>query len=556
MTWGERLLLVALACLLFLPGIGSRDLWNPDEPRYAEVAREMRESGSWFVPRLNGRVYSEKPPLLFWAIAACDAIPGVELEVAARLPSVAAAAVALLCLFDLARRLFDRRLAWLAALVFVTSAKILWQGRIGQIDMLLVALVTAAMAAFVRGYTGERPAYYRLFFALCGLATVAKGPAGFLPPLLAILVWAFASGRRDVLRAMRIPTGLLIWAAVVALWLVPAAITGGTGYLETLVFKQNVTRFADPWHHFQPWYYYLTVLPGDFFPWSLLLPGAIWVGAKRIFDERRSGFALLLSWAAVTLLFFSLSPAKRTVYILTMYPALAGLVALGVLEIESSFDRLRRWLTVPLALVAILTTLAPLSGWLLVRFAPERIERQLAELKPVGPGALALLLVLAILVAAGAQAAYFAGRRGDGRRAVQALAVGMGSAAVAGAVLLLPRFDAVKSARPVAEKLQDVALASEPYALWPHLDPAVVVYARRWAVELATEEELRAYARRPEKVWLLIERDDLERLKEPLPLVEVARDERRRDGYVFLTSSPPPTAPAAPGNWGQSPNPD
>ncbi len=543
MTWVERLLLVALACLLFLPGIGARDLWNPDEPRYAEVAREMGESGSWFVPRLNGRVYSEKPPMLFWAIAVCDSLPGVELEVAARLPSVAAAALAFLFLFDLSRRLFDRRVAWLATLIFATAAKILWQGRIGQIDMLLVALVTGAMAAFVRGWIEERPLSFRLFFVFCGLATITKGPAGLLPPLLAIVAWALATGRRDLLRAMRIPTGLLLWAAVVAAWLVPAAIVGGQSYLETMVFKQNVTRYADPWHHFQPWYYYLETLPGDFFPWSFLLPGAIWVGARRIFDERRAGFTLLAAWSFVTLLFFSLSPAKRTVYILTMYPALAALVALGVTEIESSFARLRRWLTVPIALLATLTTVVPLAAWLVLRLAPERIERRLVELRSLGPGALPLLALLAVLIAAGAQAALLFARRGEARRALQALAAGMGAAAIAGATFLLPLVDAVKSARPVAAKLTELALASEPYAIWPRLDAAVVAYARRYAVELATLDELYAFARRPQKVWLLIQRDDLEQLKEPLGMVEVARDERRKDGYVFLTT-PPPTLTA------------
>jgi 4-amino-4-deoxy-L-arabinose transferase-like glycosyltransferase len=536
---GEGLLLVALALLLFLPGIGARDLWNPDEPRYAEVAREMRASGSLFVPRLNGRTYAEKPPLLFWAIAACDALPGVRLEVAARLPSVFAAALTLLVLFDLARRLFDRRVAWLAVLVFASSAKILWQGRIGQIDMLLTALVTAAMAGFVSGVVDERPARYRLFFLCAGLATLAKGPAGLLPPLLAIVVWGLATGRRDLLRALRIPTGLLVWAGVVALWLVPAALAGGRDYLDTILFRQNLTRYADPWHHLKPWYYYLKTLPGDFFPWSFLLPSAVWIGARRIFDERRRGFTLLACWALVTLVFFSLSPAKRTVYLLTAYPALAALVALGLSEIEGSFARWRRWLTLPLALVAAVATLLPLAGWLAVRFAPERVERPLAALRPLGPGVLPLVALVALLVAAGAQAALLAARRGAVRRAVQALAAGMGAAAIAGALFVLPRFDAVKSARPVAEKLLELALPSEPYALWPHLDPPVVFYARRFAVELADQTALYAFARSPRKVWLLVERDDLERLPRPLGLVEVARDQRRADGYVFLTSPPP-----------------
>ena len=112
MSLFERLGLLVLGLVLFLPGIGGRDLWNPDEPRYAEVTREMRVTGDWFVPHLNGKIYSEKPPLLFWAIAAASVATGEVGPVAARLPSLVAAIATLFFLFGMARRLFDRRVAW------------------------------------------------------------------------------------------------------------------------------------------------------------------------------------------------------------------------------------------------------------------------------------------------------------------------------------------------------------------------------------------------------------------------------------------------------------
>jgi 4-amino-4-deoxy-L-arabinose transferase-like glycosyltransferase len=359
---------------------------------------------------------------------------------------------------------------------------------------------------------------------------------GLLPPLLSIVAWALATKRHGALRALGVPSGLAIWAGVVALWLVPAALQGGAAYLETLVVKQNVTRYAEPWHHFQPWYYYLETLPADFFPWSFFVPGAVWIGARRIVDERRRGFGLMLAWVVVTLLFFSLSPAKRTVYILTLYPALAALVALALTEIESSFASLRSWATVPAALLAALTTLVPLAAWGVLSFAPERLERPMAELRPLGEGWLPLLALIALLLAAGAQAALLLAHRGRVRRSAQALVLAMGALAVVTATLLLPRFDAVKSARPVAAKLVALASPDEPYAIWPNLDATILAYSRRFAVELPDREALYAFARRPQKVWLLIGKDDLARLPERLPLVEVTRDDRRKDGYVILTS--------------------
>ncbi len=539
MNRGERLLLVLLGLALFLPGIGSRDLWNPDEPRYAEVAREMRDDGHWLVPHLNGRIYSEKPPLHFWAIAGASFATGGVGPVAARLPAVAAAIATLLLLFGIAERLFDRRVAWWSALIFASCSKILWQGRIGQIDMLLVALVTAAIYFFVRGLVEERPGFFRLFFVAAGFATLAKGPVGLLPPLLAVVVWALFSGRRDVLRRMRIPTGLLIWAAVVLAWLLPAAWVGGRAYLEILVLKQNVGRYADPWHHFQPWYYYLKVLPGDFFPWSFFLPGAIWIAWKRIFGDARRGVQLALSWMVVTLVFFSLSPAKRTVYILTMYPALALLVGAAFAEIESTWPRLRRFLTLPAALLAALATLAPLAGFLLVRYRPERVAGQLADLEPLGPGLLPELLALGLILAVASQVAWLAARRGRPRGVVQAWALGFGLVAILASVRLLPRFDAVKSAKPMAARLLELAAPDEPYAIWPRLDAPFVFHTRRYAVELRSEADLRAFAARPDTIWLLIEQDDLAKLDPPLQLVEAARDDARDDGYVLLTSPNP-----------------
>jgi 4-amino-4-deoxy-L-arabinose transferase-like glycosyltransferase len=296
MSLGQRLLLVALALAVFLPGIGSRDLWNPDEPRYAEVALEMRATGDWFVPHLNGRVYAEKPPLHFWAIAAAASIPGVPIEVAARLPALLAAIAALLLVAEIGRRLFDPGTGLLAALIFLSASKILWQGRIGQIDMTLTALMLAGLLAFVRGVVERRPELHRWFFFFAGLATLAKGPVGLLPPLAGIVLFAFATGRRQLLADIRLPSGLLIWAAVVLAWLVPAGWSGGREYLATIVLRQNVTRYAEPWHHFQPWYYYLEAVVVDFFPWSFFLPGAVWIGLRRTAGETaRSASAPALS---------------------------------------------------------------------------------------------------------------------------------------------------------------------------------------------------------------------------------------------------------------------
>ena len=545
----DLLALGATAALLFLPGLGGRDLWNPDEARYAVVAREMLERGDLFVPHLNGEVYTQKPPLLFWAIGAASLLSGGVDETSARLPSALAAIAAVLLVFLLGERLFGRRAGFLAAAVFATCAKVLWQGRFGQIDMLLVALVTAAVWCWVREVFpegtpmssrarardlggGRRDVLPYLFFFFAGLATLAKGPVGLLPPLLSILVYRVLAHGWEGLRGLRLGRGLLLWAAVVAAWLLPAALAGGPEYLEQIVFRQNVTRYADPWHHFQPWYYYLTVLPGDFFPWSFLLPAALVVGRREGWLRRREGhpFLFALCWVAVTVLFFSLSSAKRTVYILTMYPALALLVGAALDRAAAAWPRDRRWIAGSLGALAALSTL-------LVLAVPLVGERRADELAVLGGETLAWRLTAAVaLLAAGAMAAWLLALRGKSVEGAFALAAGTAAMALAAFLLVVPAFDVVKSARSMSRALDARLAPGETYGIYPRLDSTFLFYSRRRAVPLEGEEALRRFAARPGRVWLLAQRDDLAKLRGgPLPLVEVARDPDPREGYVLLT---------------------
>jgi 4-amino-4-deoxy-L-arabinose transferase-like glycosyltransferase len=528
----DLLILALLAALLFFPGLGRRDLWNPDEARYAQVAREMRQTGSYALPHLNGEVYTQKPPLLFWSMAAFGALRGEVDETAARLPSVLAAIGAILLVFRIGERLFGRRAAWLAAAAFATCFKILWQGRFGQIDMLLTALVTLGVWFWVRGYTERRAELYPLFFACAGAATLAKGPAGLLPPLLSIL--AFLALTRNAVEAkrLRIPLGLLVWAAVVLMWLIPAGLAGGVEYLQDIVYKQNVTRYTSPWHHHQPWYYYLTVIPGEFFPWSFLLPTAIVVGWKRFSrqaGQAREGFLFCLCWAAVTVLFFSLSPAKRTVYILTMYPAMALLVGAALDRIAAEWPRGRGWVRFPLALLAGLALLIvialPLAG-----------ARWQGEAAALGGEPFVWILTAAFVpLLLGTAWAWWESRSGRLDRAAVGIAAGMSALALTAALVVLPSFDVIKSTRGMSKLLVQKLKPGEPYGIYPRLDSTFLIYTGRFATALDSEEELHAFAARPGRVWILAQRDDLGRLKKPLSLREVARDTDPWEGYVLLT---------------------
>ena len=477
--------LTLLGLAVFLPGLGAYDLWNPDEPRYAEVAREMVDTGEFLVPHLSGLVYAEKPPLFFWSVATAAKLTGGMDEFAVRLPSALAATGATVLVYLIAALYFERRAALFSALIYLSCMKVLWQGRTGQIDMLLGFWVVLALYLWARGRGRRRFPWG--FWVVTGLATLTKGPVGLLPPLLIVLAVSLWERDRAELSRLRIGRGLLLSIGVVLLWLVPAIWIGGQSYFEVIVLKQNATRYANPWGHVQPWYYYASVLPLDFFPWFFLLPGALLAGRRSFFGEERRGFRMVLLWVLLTLVFFSLSPGKRSVYVFQMYPALAILIGAGL----ETWERERRvkgaWFTLPLGLVGGLLVLAA------VLLPPYLAEVQEADLFP-SLAALTPFLVagLGVLLIAGALGLL--GRRIG--RGVVILGIGMPFAALGLVFLVLPDFDLLKSGRPVGERLSEVA-GQAPVGIFPAVEAGVLFYAERTAEPLCSEAELRSFLARP-----------------------------------------------------------
>jgi 4-amino-4-deoxy-L-arabinose transferase-like glycosyltransferase len=328
-----RILVCVGIVLALLAGMGLRQPSPPDEPRFVLAARAMVDSGNWLLPHRGGELYAEKPPVFMWMQAASHTVFG-GWDLAFLVPSLLAGLLTLWLTWDLARRLWNRRVAWWAVLALFSCLQFGLMAKRAQIDMVLVAMTTLAMWGLLRHLLERRNlgALWLAGFA-AGLGTVTKG-VGFLP-LLVLLPWALWRWRnRDQARPVGAASARSLW------WLLPAFLLGTAvwlgplgiallndpepslqAYARELLFKQTGTRYANAWHHVQPAWYYLQVMVTLWLPGSLLLPALLpawWRRLKRL-DGR---YWLLLGWSLLVLVFFSASPGKREVYIFPMLPLL------------------------------------------------------------------------------------------------------------------------------------------------------------------------------------------------------------------------------------------
>jgi 4-amino-4-deoxy-L-arabinose transferase-like glycosyltransferase len=342
-------------------------LLGPDEPRYAQVAREMFERGDWITPKLGGFDWFEKPALLYWLEIASYRLFGVT-EFAARFGSAIFGLLTVFSLWILGRNYpqintdkhgFEIQnpkskiqnpndfANWLA-LIAASSIGLIVFSHGASFDIILTFPITASLVAFFLFDQSEKKSGFTFYFLLftfyffIGVALIAKGLVG--------IVFPFAIVAFYYLLSWKLPSKTFIfslfWGTIVALlvacvWYLPMYQANGWKFIDEFFIQHHFQRYtSNKYQHPQPFYFFFWVLPLMTIPWLPFFLASIWNLVKRIISRKDtkaqsenlpfSSSPLLLfsiAWLLVPLVFFSISGSKLPGYILPALPAALILTA-------------------------------------------------------------------------------------------------------------------------------------------------------------------------------------------------------------------------------------
>ncbi|MGZ4868374.1 MAG: glycosyltransferase family 39 protein [Candidatus Angelobacter sp.] len=458
----NKLLAVQLALLLgvcyffFFFGLGAFGLTGADEPRYAQIAREMLARHDWIVPTLNGAPWLEKPALLYWKIMNSYAIFGVS-DWAARIPAAFHASALVFGIFFFMRRFrFASELD--AAMIAASSAGMIGFGRGASTDMLVSAPFALAMMSWWTWHQTSKRLWLALFYGLLGVGALAKGPVA--PALAVLVVVAYAVLRRDgriFLRSLSV-TGFLLFAAIVLPWYL-AVQHKVPQFFRVFFVEHNLERFGtNLYQHSQPFWYYIPVFLMAALPWTFFALPAMVEAGRNAFTRWRANAeppavhtddglpSFLFIWIVVPIVFFSISRAKLPGYILPAIPAAALLTADYVHRLKS----IPRLLTSLHALLcAVLMVGALMAPFAMAKQAPPPA----LQIGMTLTGALIAVMVLLMVRREGVRVLHF---------------VTLVPTILAVAFLLRPAsatIDRTQSARPINQRLAELGvLPNDPVA--------------------------------------------------------------------------------------------
>jgi 4-amino-4-deoxy-L-arabinose transferase-like glycosyltransferase len=416
-----------LAAILYLPGLGHPALWEPDEGRYAEIAREMVVSGDYVTPRDNFELYFEKPPLVYWLEAAAIKTFGPN-EFAVRLPSALFSIGQVVITAALAESMLDPTTGLLAALALALSPLFFTLARFATLDPALAFFLTAALVAFYAASRHDsfaaRPARQWLIIssAMLALGTLAKGPVALLLAGAIIFIWLALERRPRKSREVPRVWCAAVFGAIVAPWFVWMELRN-PGFLRFFFIHEHLARYVSSTEHgWGPWFFIPIVLGGT---WPWIYFALIGWSAMRADDssasaspppspdKRRSAANFLAIWFLLIFVFFSIPRSKLGTYILPALPPLAIFAGYGLSRLSALATASRRRLLAGFAIANMILALVAILVFATV-------------MRPMNPSLAVDGLFLALIIASGAILMYALARETSSvPYAITAIAVAM-----------------------------------------------------------------------------------------------------------------------------------
>jgi 4-amino-4-deoxy-L-arabinose transferase-like glycosyltransferase len=502
------LTLIALCLILFFLRLGVRPLWDIDEGKHAVTAMEMVRSGDWITPTFNGEPFFDKPVLFNWLGALAFLVFGFT-EFAARLPAAILGTGCVMVTYLLGRRLFNATVGFLGGIILATALEFTVLCRTVVHDISLVFCVTLALYLFYLGYTDSRHRRRHLlfFYAALGLAALAKGPVGLLLPAMAIGPFLIFERKLSFIKQMQIGWGILIFLAVASPWYVLVSLKN-PGYARYFFVYQNLGSFgsADP-RHPAPFYYYVPVLFGGFFPWSCFLPLALVYAIRKRFQAVPGATAFLVIWIVVIFIFFSIAGSKLPTYILPIFPAAALLTALLWHELfKAPAPGIRRGFLVSFLPVVIIFMAALIYVW----------THPLVEVEHESGVTIKQINLMAIwLVGSIVFAGVFLIGKKD-HAFFSALVLMVVTTLHVFMLVIVPSVNPYRSTRELALQYDRLIPPGEKFTFYSRIKETALFYTGRRARVLKKPDQLQNYLDSDKPVFCIITRNRYSDLKTPV----------------------------------------
>ena len=497
------ILVLSLLCLvLFFSRLGNHSLWDIDEGMHAATSKTMILSNDWITPEYNGENFYDKPALFNWFVAISFLIFGFT-EFAARLPAAIFGWGGVIITYYLGSKMFNARTGFFSALILATSAEYIMLSRAVVHDISLMFFITLALTLFYIGYQSEKKRHLKflLGYAALGFATLAKGPVGLLLPVMVIGTFLIFKKNIKFVKKMQLGWGILLFVVIAAPWYTLICLQN-PDYFEYFFLKQNFGSFFDDVHsrHPRPFHYYLPLLFGGFFPWSLFLPLVLYDAARGKIKTQRDGTLYVLIWFVAIFVFFSLASSKLGSYILPLFPALSLLVGFFWHELTTTpnrgYHKAVLFSYIPVAVIfsgalIYLLFFSPLD--LEIKFGFKLVHLKWVALLTSGISILALFALLnrkypmfffintALMVAAVVFAFQF----------------------------VMPAIDPFRSTKNLAIKLDNILDPEENLLFYGREKDSALFYTNRKAIRL-NYEQLRKLMNSDKTVYCIISRKDWE----------------------------------------------